>query len=230
MCAHACRDWYGTFCSLAGVDATDHRAALANLPPVDSVDMSAVLLGTLGSSNSKRRPRMELAIGAGPRQVNISAPSCSGGTYADTVLYDESSEDEGGSHFSSVRGRSGNCSTVVGLIVDEGSEGGLWKLLLGDESQYVGTGPRYPNSSTNFDSQDPVYTKHCGGGCLFDLTKDPFEAHDVAAVFPQKVATMVRRVEELEASAFNPIRGRDDGLACQVAEHKWGDFWGPFLP
>jgi hypothetical protein len=145
------------------------------------------------------------------------------------VLYDESAEDVGGSHVSSVRGRSGNCSTVVGLIVDEGSDG-LWKLIVGDENQYVRTGPHYPNSSTNFDSQDPAYTKHCGGGCLFDLSKDPFEAKDVAAFFPQKVAAMVKRVEALEATAFNPIRGQDSGLACQVAEHTWGDFWGPFLP
>lgn len=29
-------DWYGTFAALAGVDPTDHRAAQANLPPVDS--------------------------------------------------------------------------------------------------------------------------------------------------------------------------------------------------
>lgn len=48
--------------------------------------------------------------------------------------------------------RQGNCSSVIGLIVDEG-EDGLWKLLTGDEKQYVWTGPHYPNSSTDFDSQ-----------------------------------------------------------------------------
>lgn len=48
--------------------------------------------------------------------------------------------------------RQGNCSSVIGLIVDEGADG-LWKLITGDENQYVWTGPHYPNSSTDFDSQ-----------------------------------------------------------------------------
>merc|ERR1719265_2640561 len=39
-------DWYGTFAALAGVDSFDHRAALAGLPPVDSMDLSEVLLGS----------------------------------------------------------------------------------------------------------------------------------------------------------------------------------------
>ena len=33
-------DWYATFSSFAGVDPTDHRAALAKLPPIDSYDHS----------------------------------------------------------------------------------------------------------------------------------------------------------------------------------------------
>lgn len=32
-------DWYATFAGLAGVDPTDHRAAAANLLPIDSVDV-----------------------------------------------------------------------------------------------------------------------------------------------------------------------------------------------
>lgn len=35
-------DWYATFSSLAGIDPTDHRAARAGLPPIDSYDMSQV--------------------------------------------------------------------------------------------------------------------------------------------------------------------------------------------
>eukprot|EP00746_Dinoflagellata_sp_MGD_P141517 gnl/MRDRNA2_/MRDRNA2_74612_c0_seq1.p1 gnl/MRDRNA2_/MRDRNA2_74612_c0~~gnl/MRDRNA2_/MRDRNA2_74612_c0_seq1.p1 ORF type:complete len:551 (+),score=87.65 gnl/MRDRNA2_/MRDRNA2_74612_c0_seq1:110-1762(+) len=38
-------DWYATFCAIAGVDPTDHRAAKANLPPVDAIDHSDLLLG-----------------------------------------------------------------------------------------------------------------------------------------------------------------------------------------
>ena len=42
----------------------------------------------------------------------------------------------------------GRCTTVSGVIVDEG-ETGLWKLLTGDVQQDMYTGPHYPNSSTN---------------------------------------------------------------------------------
>ena len=78
--------------------------------------------------------------------------------------------------------RQGNCSTVAGIIVDQrqqqqkqpatvtagdsgGSSGGLWKLIQGDESQYVDTGPHYPNSSTNFNSQVVVVATSCWECC-----------------------------------------------------------------
>lgn len=51
-------DWYATFAALAGVDPTDHAAAAANLPAVDSIDMWPWLSGTVADS-----PRKELAIG-----------------------------------------------------------------------------------------------------------------------------------------------------------------------
>ena len=50
-------DWYGTFCGLAGVDATDARAAAANLPPVDIMDMWPLLSGQNTTS-----PRMDVPI------------------------------------------------------------------------------------------------------------------------------------------------------------------------
>ena len=36
---------YATFCALAGVDPTDQRAAATGLPPIDSIDMTEVLIG-----------------------------------------------------------------------------------------------------------------------------------------------------------------------------------------
>jgi len=52
-------DWYATFCSLAGVDPTDERAATAGLPPIDSLDMSGIILGVNSTS-----PRTEIIIGS----------------------------------------------------------------------------------------------------------------------------------------------------------------------
>jgi arylsulfatase B len=51
-------DFYTTFCSLAGVDPTDARAAAAGLPPVEGLDMSAMLLANASS------PRTEIVIGS----------------------------------------------------------------------------------------------------------------------------------------------------------------------
>ena len=54
----AVQDWYSTYAGLAGVDATDHRAAAAGLPPVDGVDMWPLLSGARATS-----PRTEVQIG-----------------------------------------------------------------------------------------------------------------------------------------------------------------------
>jgi hypothetical protein len=89
---------------------------------VDSVDLSPLLLGTLTPEGGLRH---ELVIGAGPRESNLSsAPACS--SYAGVPLYDES---EGSSAWSDVSGRAGNCSTVVGLIIDEGKGGNYFLAM-----------------------------------------------------------------------------------------------------
>ena len=78
---------YATFCALAGVDQTDFRAAAAQLPSIDSIDLSKLILGNL--AKDAIRPRMELPIGAGPRQSNLStAPPCA--SYSGSMLYDDS--------------------------------------------------------------------------------------------------------------------------------------------
>eukprot|EP01051_Picozoa_sp_SAG22_P031893 SAG22_NODE_13161_length_416_cov_1.520505_1_plen_128_part_01 len=102
-------DWYATFCSFAGVDATDHRAAVAGLPPIDSIDMTPVLLGKPGNP----RPRTALPLGSSARQLNISAPLCS--SYRPTQTYDAEHSGE----VDDITGLTGNCSTVVGIIIEQ---------------------------------------------------------------------------------------------------------------
>merc|ERR1712070_175865 len=51
-------DWYATYAALAGVDPTDHRAAAAGLPPIDSHNLWPFLSGM-----NKTSPRVELEIG-----------------------------------------------------------------------------------------------------------------------------------------------------------------------
>ena len=48
-------DWYATFCHLAGVDPTDHKAAEVNLPPIDSLNMWPMISGENSTS-----PRVDI--------------------------------------------------------------------------------------------------------------------------------------------------------------------------
>ena len=50
-------DWYATFCSLAGVDPTDEKAAKANLPPIDSMNMWPLISGQNSTS-----PRVDIPV------------------------------------------------------------------------------------------------------------------------------------------------------------------------
>lgn len=59
-------DWYATFCDIAGVDATDHRAAAAGLPPIDSVSFLKVLLGQQQLAEASGELRQTLALGSEP--------------------------------------------------------------------------------------------------------------------------------------------------------------------
>ena len=59
----AIEDWYRTFARLGGLrddQITDHEAAAAGLPPVDSLDVSSLLLGTPGATP----PRTDVALGS----------------------------------------------------------------------------------------------------------------------------------------------------------------------
>lgn len=50
-------DWYATFCFLAGVDPADEKAAAANLPPIDSLNVWPLISGQNTTS-----PRTEIPV------------------------------------------------------------------------------------------------------------------------------------------------------------------------
>ena len=50
-------DWYSTFCSLGGVDPKDKEAAMAHLPPIDSLDMWPLISGQNATS-----PRTDIPV------------------------------------------------------------------------------------------------------------------------------------------------------------------------
>jgi len=172
-------------------------------------------------------PRTELPIGTEPRLSNISAaPLCS--SYAITPYYDDPRID--GDEplplpFASQNAQQ-RCTTVSGLIVDEGDKG-LWKILTGDIQQAMYTGPHYPNSTT--DEVSNRFVGHCGNGCLYELHSDPLETANLAASQPAKLKWLHEKLENYEKSAFNPDRGSTNAAACRHAKLKYAGFWGPFV-
>lgn len=208
-------DWYGTFADLAGVDPTDHTAAAAGLPPVDSQSLWPYLSGS-----SPMSPHRELPIGT----TSCETPA---DPYACVNPWGW-----------------GNVKTIVtGIIQDNGSEG-IWKLLLGDQTMDGWQGPMYPNVSTkksDFEMSD-AFTAHCGAqGCLFRLDLDPSEHHDYLKVSPRNsslsalAARMLDSIRAHNATTFSPERGPGENdpkvvdTPCSVALNQYGGYFGPFL-
>jgi arylsulfatase I/J len=136
-------DWYATFVQgIAGLDPTDHRAAKAGLPPIDSVNHWEFLTGKTSVS-----PRTAIPLG-----------SC-------TAAPDEDA-------FCQTEGHQQTIVNAVVSYVGEGRERRLWKLLIGRVPLGGWTWPRYPHSTgastptvscgTNIDGQWVN-----GAGCLY---------------------------------------------------------------
>ena len=67
-------------------------------------------------------------------------------------------------------------------------------------------------------------------GCLFDIFADPTEHHDLAAEQPELAAALLERLVALDATLFDPPRGKADHAgACRQVERNSG-YWGPWLP
>ena len=73
-------------------------------------------------------------------------------------------------------------------------------------------------------------SRNASEGCLFDIMSDPYETTNLAESESELFYTMLARLDEIEAGAYNPDRGEDDvDVSCGVAEEN-GWVWGPFLP
>ena len=66
--------------------------------------------------------------------------------------------------------------------------------------------------------------------CLFELTSDPEERHDLGGSpeHASRVTALLKDIESARASAFNPYRGVPDPRACEAGTTRWSGFWGPF--
>ena len=65
----------------------------------------------------------------------------------------------------------------------------------------------------------------CSHGCLYNLTEDPTEHHDLSAQLPLIVTQMRGRIEQLNRTTFSPHRGEPNAVGCEVALQFYGGFW-----
>ena len=203
MCACCARS--AQLAGLAGVEARDKRAEHARLPPPDSLDVWAHVVGTAPAS-----PRTRLPLG-----TTAGSGDDTGGGEAGAGARGGSG---GGGEADSNRGR----ARVGGLIALD--HGRLLKLLLGDGANFT--------APTGHDGggAPPRCAPVAEAGCLFDLTADAAEAHNLA---PRRAATfrrLLREAQALQATVYDPERGRPWTKQACAAARSNGGFWGPFLP
>ena len=100
------------------------------------------------------------------------------------------------------------------------------KLLVKESAQACWAGPQYPNGTA-----DPACNRqeHCNP-CLYNISADPSEYTNLAAdpAHAADLESMTNLVASLDATIFNPSRGKADPLACDQAD-KNGNFWGPWI-
>ena len=198
-------DWYATFADIANAgDITDHEAAAAGLPPVDSLSLwpcvPAARTPTALRVTSELRARARRYVSGGARSSPRSQLILGTG--------------DGG---------------VDGIIVDKGAAG-LWKRLEGNQHYAGWTAPAWPNATAHHtpDAAD------CSPFCLFRLDTDPHERADLqpnassgaAAAIAQELA---EKMVAARATGFHPVRGPQDPQACVTGMAKYGGYWGPWV-
>jgi arylsulfatase I/J len=126
---------------------------------------------------------------------------------------------------------------------------GKYKVVFGDadgSSTVRGaywTGPQYPNASSPEHHQAAVIYKlveQCGdvpeNGCMYDVMTNPSEDVNIAAKNPDLFKKMHQQL--LHFWSQNRLREPDEvqlgaqlllKKPCEVALHRYGGFWGPYL-
>lgn len=118
-----------------------------------------------------------------------------------------------------------------GLII------GNMKILTGDDiSMSIFTGPQYPNVSTPYGKpgakvQVPGFacSTPLRRACLFNVSADPTEHHDLSAEQPDVVHQMLNLLVNRSRTAYNPDRGVFQEQACIQGKGPWRGFYGPWL-
>ena len=102
------------------------------------------------------------------------------------------------------------------------------KLILGNQRFYVQPNKTFPTEDYPF-VWDDAHTLKCGTtGCLFNLTADSGEQHDLAASRPDLLATMMAHMEAEKAKQYERPTGKVSKLKMIAALVKNKGCMGPF--
>ena len=102
------------------------------------------------------------------------------------------------------------------------------KLITGHQHFYVTPNQTFPTEDYAY-VWDEAHMLRCGDtGCLFNLTADSAERHDMAASEPQLLATMQARLATELAKRYERPTGEVDKLAMIRALQKSNGFICPF--
>jgi len=218
-------DWYKTFCHLAGVDFQDKLAKEYELPEVDGINLWPMITGEgkgrdeiYLSEKAIIQGKYKLMIGkhgynvrTGPKYPNNTC-SCPG--YPDNMGCD---------------------------CPQPGPNSGYWFPCENEISPNVCIdSARGRESFSRFESYPKelehlaIWAIDCEKdgkiGCLFNIVDDPEEHEDLGddPNFQELAQSMKDRLNELNATNFDPPRGEENYQAC-IAGFYYGGYLGPFL-
>jgi len=122
-------------------------------------------------------------------------------------------------------------NTVVGGLIVRGPSGALHKVLVGTNTMAGWAGEKYPNQTFhgNFGKMAETCGRTPATGCMYNLVRDPGEHVNIASKFPIFFQQMIKKIDDMQKSTFNPDRGNSDPAACKLALKKYHGFWGPFV-
>jgi len=114
---------------------------------------------------------------------------------------------------------------------------GKYKLVMGSDTSILpvkfGSRMTFDVHAVGYGLQAVLNTlkpgRDCRNGCLFNIVDDPNEDNELTHSYPEIVSKMMARLKDLNKSNFNPNRGRQTKLACNVAQNLYHGFYGPFI-
>jgi len=194
-------DWYGTFCYLAGANATDQVAIDNGLPDTDSINQWPILSGerTVSIRTEVQISPVTLIDQAGKWKLLTGADP--GSINDDTSPFYVPFDTYAVGYFTGYP--FANNSVPGGVMGSAGTACQTAKQSLSVEFA----------STLNCN-----YGLDCRHGCLFDLENDPTETTDVSKENPDVLASMMAKLQnnsklwtkEEQWGIFNPIRAGDD--------------------